>query len=66
MVKIREKLHVLWFTSLSLLFSSLHTRQIIVKPFSGSIDVQKVRVTPMDALAFDDGVESGVQVQWTV
>lgn len=63
MVKTREKLHVLWYTSLSLLFSSVHTRQIIV---SESIDVQKVRVTPMDALAFDDGVESGVQVEWTV
>lgn len=28
----------------------MHTRQIIV---SESIDVQKVRVTPIDALAFD-------------
>lgn len=33
-----------------------------VKTFNGSVDVQKVRVTPMDALAFDDGVK----IHWTV
>ena len=33
-----------------------------VKTFNRSVDVQKVRVTPMDALAFDDGVK----IHWTV
>lgn len=47
---------IVYFLSL---LSPLHTRWITVKTFNGSVDVQRVRVTPMDALAFDDGVEVG-------